>query len=67
VVSRFALPAQVPTGAQVIDVADKTIVPGFVDTHYHPQWLAPEIHTTQVLPAFAWQRIRPAVSGNNGR
>jgi Tol biopolymer transport system component len=50
---------QVPGNAQVIDVAGKTIVPGFVDTHYHPQWLAPEIHTTQV-----WQYLTALAYGN---
>jgi len=36
-----------PAGAKVIDVAGKTIVPGFVDTHAHmwPQW---GIHKNQV-------------------
>ena len=41
---------EIPEGAQVIDVAGKTLIPGFVDTHYHPQWLVPEIHPSQ-----AWQ------------
>ncbi len=37
---------QAPAGARVIDVAGKTIVPGFVDTHAHmwPQW---GLHTQQ--------------------
>ena len=37
----------VPAGAKVIDVAGKTIVPGFVDTHAHmwPQW---GVHKNQV-------------------
>jgi len=37
----------VPAGAKTIDVAGKTIVPGFVDTHAHmwPQW---GIHKNQV-------------------
>ena len=42
----------VPAGAQVIDVTGKTLLPGFVDTHYHAQWLVPEIHPRQ-----AWQYL----------
>ena len=42
----------VPADARVIDVAGRTIVPGFIDTHYHAQWLVPEIHTQQ-----AWQYL----------
>jgi Tol biopolymer transport system component len=37
----------VPEGARVIDVAGKTLLPGFVDVHYHSQWLVPEIHPQQ--------------------
>jgi Tol biopolymer transport system component len=39
---------EVPRGAQVIDVSGKTIIPGFVDTHYHAQWLVPGVHNTEV-------------------
>ncbi len=42
----------IPEGAEVVDVSGKTIMPGFVDTHYHAQWLVPEIHTEQV-----WQYL----------
>jgi imidazolonepropionase-like amidohydrolase len=48
----------VPAGAKVIDVGGKTIMPGFVDTHYHPQWLTPEIHTNQV-----WQYLAELAYG----
>ena len=37
----------VPDGAQVIDVAGKTILPGFVDTHSH-MWPSWGIHRSQV-------------------
>ncbi|MEO8449905.1 MAG: amidohydrolase family protein [Gemmatimonadota bacterium] len=43
---------QIPAGAKEIDVSGKTILPGFVDLHYHPQWLVPEIHSNQT-----WQYL----------
>jgi hypothetical protein len=43
---------EVPAGAEIVDVRGRTLLPGFVDTHYHPQWLVPEIHTQQ-----AWQYL----------
>ncbi|HVX38741.1 MAG TPA: amidohydrolase family protein [Gemmatimonadaceae bacterium] len=49
---------QVPSGAHVIDVTGKTIMPGFVDTHYHPQWLTPNIHTNEV-----WQYLAELAYG----
>ena len=43
---------EIPAGARVFDVTGKVIMPGMVDTHYHPQWLTPQIHNTQV-----WQYL----------
>ena len=40
----------IPTGATTIDVAGKTIVPGWVDVHAHT-WPSTEVHKTAV-PAF---------------
>ncbi len=48
----------VPANAKVIDVAGKTIVPGFVDTHYHSMWLIPGVHSTQV-----WQYLATLAYG----
>jgi Tol biopolymer transport system component len=48
---------EVPPGAEIIDVSGQTITPGFVDTHYHPQWLIPDVHSNQVwqyLPTLAY-------------
>jgi Tol biopolymer transport system component len=42
----------VPAGATIMDATGKHIVPGFVDTHYHAQWLLPAIHPGQV-----WQYL----------
>jgi Tol biopolymer transport system component len=42
----------IPAGAEIVDVSGKTLLPGFVDTHYHAQWLVPEIHPKQ-----AWQYL----------
>ena len=48
----------VPAGAKIIDVAGKTLMPGFVDTHYHAQWLIPEIH-----PGQTWQYLTSLAYG----
>lgn len=43
---------EVPEDAEVIDVSGRTLVPGFIDIHYHAQWLVPEIHPEEV-----WQYL----------
>ena len=48
----------VPADARVIDVTGKTIVPGFVDTHYHSMWLIPSIHIAQ-----PWQYLATLAYG----
>ena len=48
----------IPAGARIIDVTGKTLLPGFVDVHYHSQWLIPEIH-----PAQAWQYLTTLAYG----
>ena len=48
----------IPAGAQIFDVIGKTIMPGMVDTHYHPQWLTPQIHNTQT-----WQYLATLAYG----
>ncbi len=48
----------IPAGAQIFDVSSKVIMPGMVDTHYHPQWLTPQIHNTQT-----WQYLATLAYG----
>ena len=48
----------IPSDAKIIDVSGKVIMPGFVDTHYHPQWLTPQIHNTQT-----WQYLTTLAYG----
>jgi Tol biopolymer transport system component/imidazolonepropionase-like amidohydrolase len=42
---------QIPAGAKVVDVAGKTIIPGFVDVHAH-MWPPRGVHQTEV-----WQYL----------
>ena len=44
--------------AKIMDVTGKVIMPGMVDTHYHPQWLTPQIHNTQT-----WQYLATLAYG----
>jgi Tol biopolymer transport system component len=48
----------IPAGAKEVDVKGKVIMPGMVDTHYHPQWLTPQIHNTQT-----WQYLATLAYG----
>ncbi|MEK7239583.1 MAG: amidohydrolase family protein [Gemmatimonadota bacterium] len=50
---------EVPADARVIDVSGKVIMPGMVDTHYHPQWLTPQVHNTQT-----WQYLSTLAYGS---
>ena len=48
----------VPAGITIKDVSGKTIVPGFIDIHYHSMWLTPELHGKQV-----WQYLATLAFG----
>jgi Tol biopolymer transport system component len=43
---------EIPSGAHEVDAAGRTVLPGYVDIHYHTQWLVNDVHTTQV-----WQYL----------
>jgi Tol biopolymer transport system component len=49
---------EIPAGARIVDVTGKTITPGFIDTHYHAQWLVPELH-----PNTVWQYLATLAFG----
>jgi len=49
---------EIPKNTKSIDLTGKTIVPGFVDTHYHTQWLIPDLHAEQV-----WQYLTTLAYG----
>jgi len=49
---------QIPSGARIVDVTGKVLMPGMVDTHYHAQWLIPEIH-----PGQTWQYLTTLAYG----
>ena len=49
---------EIPAGAQLFDLTGKVIMPGMVDTHYHPQWLTPQVHNTQT-----WQYLATLAYG----
>lgn len=42
----------IPSGAREIDVSGKVVLPGYVDVHYHTQWLLTDVHHNQV-----WQYL----------
>ncbi len=42
----------VPSNAEIVDITGKVVTPGFVDTHYHTQWLLTDVHSNQV-----WQYL----------
>ncbi|MDH5235372.1 MAG: amidohydrolase, partial [Gemmatimonadota bacterium] len=48
----------IPPNARVFDISGKVIMPGMVDTHYHPQWLTPQVHNTQT-----WQYLATLAYG----
>jgi Tol biopolymer transport system component len=48
----------VPDNAEVRDVTGKTILPGYIDVHYHSMWLIPELHGKQV-----WQYMATMAYG----
>ena len=48
----------IPLDTKTIDVTGKTLMPGLVDIHYHPQWLTPHVHTNQV-----WQYLAELAYG----
>lgn len=49
---------EIPAGIETKDVSGKTIIPGYIDIHYHSMWLIPELHGEQV-----WQYLSTLAYG----
>jgi Tol biopolymer transport system component len=47
-----------PKNVEQLDLVGKTIVPGYIDVHYHSMWLIPELHGKQV-----WQYMATMAYG----
>lgn len=48
----------IPEGAEEIDLSGKVVLPGYVDKHYHTQWLITDVHSNQV-----WQYLTSLAFG----
>ena len=50
--SKIAIVDRSTPGTITYDLGNLTLLPGFIDTHYHSMWLIPEIHPGQI-----WQYL----------
>jgi N-acyl-D-amino-acid deacylase len=51
---------------QVIDAADRIVVPGFIDIHSHSDWLVPDGDAGRLVEPFVRQGMTTLVGGNCG-
>jgi N-acyl-D-aspartate/D-glutamate deacylase len=52
--------------AHVVDCADRTVTPGFIDIHSHADWLLPDLDHGALVEPFVRQGMTTLVAGNCG-
>ncbi|HZC83081.1 MAG TPA: amidohydrolase family protein [Rubrobacter sp.] len=49
-IAEVAEEASHPPNAEVVDLSDRTVMPGFIDTHVHLTWTPPTLPSRRSTP-----------------